>query len=64
MMIGLCEVNLAGSHEGERSEPMPRLVVARSPDLATWPTERSPSPTPAGDLRSGRQRCLETPAEH
>jgi len=26
MMIGLCEVNLGGCHEGERSEPMPALT--------------------------------------
>ncbi len=26
MMIGLCEVNLGGRHEGESSEPMPALT--------------------------------------
>ena len=26
MMIGLCEVNWGGCHEGERSEPMPALT--------------------------------------
>jgi len=27
MMIGLCEVNWGGRHEGERSEPMPALTL-------------------------------------
>src|SRR5271157_3652609 len=28
-MIGLCEVNLGGCHEGERSEPMPALTLGQ-----------------------------------
>src|SRR5271157_3140907 len=38
-------------------------VVARSPDLATSPTEGLQPRTPAGDLRSSRRRGLETRAE-
>ncbi len=40
-----------------------RPVVARSPDLATRPTEGLHSPGPSGDLRSGRRRGQETRAE-
>lgn len=29
MMIGLCEVNLGGCHEGESSEPMPALTLGQ-----------------------------------
>ena len=29
MMIGLCEVNLGGCHEGERSEPTPALTLGQ-----------------------------------
>ena len=29
MMIGLCEVNWGGCHEGERSEPMPALTLGQ-----------------------------------
>ncbi len=28
-MIGLCEVNLGGCHEGESSEPMPALTLGQ-----------------------------------
>ena len=38
-------------------------VVARSPDLATRPTEGLPSRLPPGDLRSRSRRGLETRAE-
>src|SRR5213079_2286658 len=38
-------------------------VVARSPDLATRPTEGLPWRLPPGDLRSGSRRGLETRAE-
>ena len=30
MMIGLCEVNWGGCHEGERSEPMPALTPGQA----------------------------------
>ncbi len=40
-----------------------RPVVARSPDLATRPTEGLHSPGQSGDLRSGRRRGQETRAE-
>ena len=29
MMIGLCEVNWGGCHEGESSEPMPALTLGQ-----------------------------------
>ena len=29
MMIGLCEVNLGGCHEGERSEPRPAPTMGQ-----------------------------------
>jgi|GEM_PF-1281323 len=29
MMIGLCELNLGGCHEGESSEPMPALTLGQ-----------------------------------
>ncbi len=28
-MIGLCDVNLGGCHEGERSEPIPALTLGQ-----------------------------------
>ena len=37
-------------------------VVARSPDLATWPTAGLRDSAEAGDLRSGRRRGRETRA--
>ena len=29
MMIGLCELNLGGCYEGERSEPTPALILSQ-----------------------------------